>query len=81
MSAATSSRPGLSLLDLDHWEEHLRVLQDCDADEMKLHELVAVTVAICEDEFCESCDTVYAWGGETGHPDIVQPDIGHPDGK
>lgn len=47
-------------IDFETWEENLKVLQDCDGDEMKLHELVAVEVKFCENEHCEECDTVYA---------------------
>ena len=49
------------------WEEGLRVLIDCDAGELSLSGLVEVELLVCEDEHCESCDTVYAWSGPGKH--------------
>lgn len=50
------------------WQEALRVVADIDDGEMAPHnELVEVVVGVCLDEHCESCDTVYAWGGPGTH--------------
>lgn len=60
------------MIDFEAWEEHLKVLRDVDDGELKLRTLVAVEVSICTDEFCESCDTVYA---DFGRPDARETSV------